>query len=572
MKDCRMQHWKRLLTGALTAGTALSGFAAQAVAATGPTTPIQHVIVIFEENRTFDNYFGTYPNAANNPGETSWIGVPAPTFTPKPNTPTVNGLTPELLTNNPNINKNGVKVNPIRLRPADAITCSNNNDYTSTQLSEDSGLMDRFPSHAAASGQGCLADGSTDLGYYDGNTVTALWNYAQMYSMSDNHYDTTYGSSLIGHINLVSGNTHGAILHNATTNGSVFINPADGSVTAIGNIAGFLDDCGDDRGGTSKSATLEFTGTNVGDLMNAQGVTWGWFQGGFKATKAATLKADGTTSSPAQCNTAHTNHQFTVNGTTFKVPNPTINPGSDTHTSATDYATSVVPFQHYASTRNVHHLPASSVAAIGSNDQANHQYDISDFFTVLAAGNVPQVSYLKAPSYQYGHGFNSDPLTEQTFIVQTINAIVASPIWASTAIIIAWDDSGGDYDHVMGPVANPSMISSDGLAGAGTCGTPGTGADLARCGVGPRMPLMVISPWAKENYVDHVQTDLTSVLAFIEQNFTLGFIDGPVAPAKGTGSFDRYAGSMMGMFDFTSKPNLSRPILDPIMGTVVSVN
>jgi hypothetical protein len=65
-------------------------------------TPIKHVVVIIPENRTFDNYFGTYPHAANIPGEQSWLGVPAPKFMARPGTPKVNGLTPDLLQNNPN--------------------------------------------------------------------------------------------------------------------------------------------------------------------------------------------------------------------------------------------------------------------------------------------------------------------------------------------------------------------------------------------------------------------------------------------------------------------------------------
>jgi phospholipase C len=67
---------------------------AQTPTPTTPATPIQHVIVIFDENNSFDHYFGTYPNALNPPGELQ--------FTPLANTPTVNGLTPSLIANNPN--------------------------------------------------------------------------------------------------------------------------------------------------------------------------------------------------------------------------------------------------------------------------------------------------------------------------------------------------------------------------------------------------------------------------------------------------------------------------------------
>jgi phospholipase C len=85
---------------------------------------------------------------------------------------------------------------------------------------------------------------------------------------------------------------------------------------------------------------------------------------------------------------------------------------------------------------------------------------------------------------------------------------------------------------------------------------------------------VVISPWAKVNYIDHTPTDQSSTIAFIESNWGLGTIDQPGAPTTplpyGTTSFDRYAGSIMGMFDFSSAPNMKLLILDPIRGTVVS--
>jgi phospholipase C len=333
------------------------------------------------------------------------------------------------------------------------------------------------------------------------------------------------------------------------------------------NVPGFLDDCGGDAGGTK--VTVEMTGKNVGDLMNAKKVTWGYFQGGFLPTTPAVLDAKGNTVSPAVCGSKHPAHEMVINGKTYVVPNPTITPGADVHASESDYSTGVGPFMHYASTKNPHHLPRSSVAAIGETDQANHQYDVSDFFASLSAGSLPAVSYVKAPVYQYGHPGNSDPLAEQAFIVQTVNAVMESSYWPDTAIIIAWDDSDGWYDHVMPPVLTPSATSVDALAGPGSCGTPLPGADAARCGRGPRQPLLVISPWAKSNFVDHTLTDQVSILRFIEDNWALGFIDGPAAPPLGTGSLDRYTNSIVDMFDFENRPATKPVILDPVTGTVV---
>jgi phospholipase C len=251
------------------------------------------------------------------------------------------------------------------------------------------------------------------------------------------------------------------------------------------------------------------------------------------------------------------------------VQNPSVNPGPDVHVLENDYSTGVTPFMKYASTRNPHHLRPSSAEMIGKTDQANHQYDISDFDTALSRNSLPSVSYVKAPVYQYGHPQNSDPLAEQAFLVKTINAVQQSRYWHDTAIVIVWDDSDGWYDHVMPPLLTPSATNIDFLFGPGNCGTPQPGADAARCGLGPRQPLLVISPWAKSNFVDHTLTQQASVLRFIEDNWKLGFIDGPVAPPAGTGSVDRHANSLDNMFDFEHEPNLRPLILDQVTGAVV---
>jgi len=162
------------------------------------------------------------------------------------------------------------------------------------------------------------------------------------------------------------------------------------------------------------------------------------------------------------------------------------------------------------------------------------------------------VSFLKAPAYQNGHPGNSNPLDEQTFLVETINALQALPQWPRMAVIVAADDSDGWYDHVMPPIVNQSSTPLDFLCGQRTDG-PG-----ARCGYGPRLPLLVISPFAKEDYVSHRLTDQSSILRFIEDNWLGGE---PISPI----SFDRIAGSLADLFDF-SRPRPGRLRLDPATG------
>ena len=154
------------------------------------------MIVLFQENISFDHYFATYPNAMNLAGERA--------FQAAPGTPTVNGLTEALLTHNPN------KANPVRLSPQQAATCDMDHDYTPEQKAFNGGLMDKFVEDTSpyADEKGCDANAVMD--YFDGNTVTALWNYAQNFAMNDNSFGTTFGPSTPGALNLVSGNTHGA--------------------------------------------------------------------------------------------------------------------------------------------------------------------------------------------------------------------------------------------------------------------------------------------------------------------------------------------------------------------------
>ncbi len=481
----------------------VSQVAAAAPSDPATATPIQHLVVIFQENVSFDHYFGAYPNAANPAGE--------PGFAAAPGTPSVNGLSQDLLAHNPNT------ANPRRLSRSEALTCDMDHGYEAEQQAFDHGLMDQFIQHT--SGSSC-ADKNLVMDYYDGNTTTAMWNYAQHFAMSDNSFGTTFGPSTPGALNLVAGQTHGAT-------------PADlPKVVANGTIFSDTDPT-DDACSSTKNPTVAMSGRNVGDLMNDNGVTWGWFQGGFKPTAVA--------GNSVTCGAAHQN----IGGN-----------------KVTDYSPHHEPFQYYKSTANPNHLPPTSVAMVGKTDQANHQYDLTDFWAAADAGNLPAVSYLKAAEYQDGHAGYSDPLDEQQFLAETINHLQTLPSWANTAVVIAYDDSDGWYDHVMGPIVNVSADpANDALTDPGMCGAMTPGAYPDRCGYGPRLPLLVISPYARVNFVDHTITDQSAILRFVEENWGLGRI--------GDQSFDEKAGSLNGMFDF-SHAGASVLTLDPATGMATS--
>jgi phospholipase C len=541
-----------------------------------PQAAIKHVVVIFGENISFDHYFGTYPNAANLPGETAFAAATAATAaaaaaagtTGLPATPTnmVNYIsTPALLTSNPNLNSannvsamNSNPSNPFRLAPAQAATADQDHNYNPEQLAFDNGKMDLFPisvgspDSTAISTLPNLAEVTNappqanttalTMGYYDGNTVTALWNYAQHYSINDHSFGSTFGPSTPGALNLASGQTNGVI--NPLNVASSIVADGQGGFTDINDADPTGDLC------SSTTANFSMSGKNIGDLLNAANISWGFFEGGFDLT---VTNANGTTG---------------CGRSTGAVNIPT-------HPLKADYIPHHQPFQYYATTANLNHNRPTQGIAIGAADPngANHQYDMHDFTDALAAGNMPAVSFLKAPGFQDAHAGYSDPLDEQTFVVNTINAIEKSSFWSSTAIIIAYDDSDGWYDHLT-DIVNGSNSAADAAicTGAASASLPGPNSNgvavLGRCGHGPRLPLLVISPWAKKNFVDNTPTDQASIAHFIEDVF--------LASARiGTGSFDASSGALNNMFNFTNgaaPPNPNVVTLDPTTGKVTSGN
>jgi len=496
------------------------------------STPIKHVVVIFGENVSFDHYFGTYPRATNPPGQ--------PTFTALPGTPMVNGLSGSLMTKNPNFTNtaNGTgATNPFRLDRTQALTADQLHGYRAEQQAFNNGAMDLFPKFTgrttASGGTGPFYTTGLVMGYYDGNTVTAMWNYAQHFSLNDNSFGTNFGPSTSGAINLISGQTNGVVRATGNSNDGTLVEDGVGGLTMIGDPEPAEDVCS-----TPRVSNVTMTGKNIGDLLNARNISWGWFQGGFDLT---VTNPNGTTGCARSSNS------------------PIV------IAYRSDYVPHHQPFQYYRSTANPKHVRPRSVASIGtSNDGgANHQYDINDFYAAVTAGNFPAVSFLKAPSIQNGHPGNSDPLDEQTFITTVVNFLQKNSEWKTTAVILAYDDSDGWYDHVM-HVANPSIGAADALNSAGICGkgTPLPGVKgmpvNGRCGYGPRLPLLVVSPYARANFVDHTLTDQTSILRFIEDNWLGG-------QRIGGGSFDQIAGTINKMFDFKKGEN-GTLLLDPNTG------
>jgi phospholipase C len=135
------------------------------------------------------------------------------------------------------------------------------------------------------------------------------------------------------------------------------------------------------------------------------------------------------------------------------------------------------PFQYFTSTNQV-------------------TKDYSQFATDLSSGNFPAVSFVFPNNRDDMHPGHAPITFGITFIDTLVKQLQASPIWNNTAVVVIWDDFGGWYDHVP-----PPAVDSQGLA--------------------PRVPLLVISPLAKQHYVSHVQMDHVSILRFIQNNWGL---------------------------------------------------
>jgi phospholipase C len=439
--------------------------------------------------------------------------------------------------------------------------------------------------------------------------------------MSDNSYGTTFGPSAPGAISVVAGNTgnvdtaheaNSPSVASATTPNADLTADGLGGYSLTSDAQPYWDDC-------STRDAVALRGKNIGDTLNAAGLSWGWFEGGFKPSTSYqdALAAVGASGQPTSI---FTPGQFKNGGFQNQVPHSSnqgicnaVHPvgialgGTGQYGYKDDYIPHHEPFEYYASTANPHHLAPASLDAIGTDtqsyvngapqfDTANHNYDTSDFDALVSAitngsmpgSALPAVSFIKAPGYQDGHAAYSDPADEQAFVVHTINELEQSPDWASTAVFVNYDDSDGWYDHVVSPVINQSHSVADNLTNtvvdvadngtSGICapapgdrpGPPAPGplaAEQGRCGFGPRLPMLVVSPWARSNYVDHNLSDQASIINFVEDNWHL-----PGIP----GSFDRVLDpldhqegvkfDLGGMFDFGAPPNTTPYILDPTTG------
>jgi phospholipase C len=196
-------------------------------------------------------------------------------------------------------------------------------------------------------------------------------------------------------------------------------------------------------------------------------------------------------------------------------------------------------------------LPASLVlASVTSKYQQTNSAKIDQFYTDAAAGKLPQVSYV-SPNFDTQSEEDPQDVSEgENFSSKVINAVMSGPQWPGTVLIWTFDEHGGYYDHVPPPAA----IKPDGIPpGADQPGITGAYDRL-----GFRVPTVVVSPFAKKNYVSHVTYDHTSVLKLMETKWNL-----PALTYR-----DANANDLLDPLDLNAPPAFAEPPKLPAPGTL----
>jgi phospholipase C len=432
-------------------------------------SPIKHTIVIFQENRSFDNYFGTYPYA---PGFKPLNGTPKDVRNFKY---VAGNVTKDANGNVYNPAQDGTKVYPWHDTGKAAIQETDvNHGYNPMIDMVDGGKMDKFyqVNHDSGKSTDTNDKGKLAMSYFDYNDIPAYWQYAQHFALADNYFQPVYGPSTPGALYMIAAQSGNGSEPASNTN-------PKGQITGDPNPKN-----GPFGGDNYPGLTYNLTYTNIGDELSAASQSWAWYQGGWDAAKVAT------------------------NATKPVADKSTVSP------DALKYSPHHNPFQYFQNYED--------------GKYNNNLKDYNKFSADIQNGNLPAVSFIKAgygDDEHPGTGNQSTPSAED-FTVNTINEIMNSKYWKDTAIVVTYDEGGGFYDHVA-----PSAITPN--------------ADALQ-GNGPRVPMFVISPYAKENFVSHVQYDHSSILKFIETNYHLPSLN----------SKDAKSNNMTDMFDFI-KPDFT---------------
>jgi phospholipase C len=439
---------------------------------------IKHVIVVQQENRSFDSYFGTYPHADGIPvqdGEPT-VCAPDPTtgscVAPFPDHADVNGGGPH--------------------------------NYANATSDINGGKMDGFVGQAESGRKGCsdptdpaCTNSATPdvMGYHTQSDIPNYWTYANNFVLQDHMFEPNASWSLPAHLFLVS---EWAAYCTQVNNPSSCVNgtkdnPPAKPPAAPAVYGGEAGPNKNKRGKTTSNQQPIYAWTDLTHLLHKDNVSWGY---------------------------------YVVSGTEPDCENPA--------------AETCGPVGQNANTPGIWN-PLPWFDTVQADRQLGNIQDVTKFYAAAKHGTLPAVSWV-VPSNTVSEHPPSPVSAGQSYVTSLVNAVMNSPDWDSTAIFLAWDDWGGFYDHVVPP-------------------------SVDQLGYGLRVPGMVISPYAKTNYIDHQTLSFDAYDKFIEDDFLHGqridpASDGRPDPRPDVRENDKILGNLANDFNFNRGPR--PPVLLPV--------
>jgi phospholipase C len=491
----------------------LSGFiAACATLAAGPggLEKLEHIVVIYAENRSFDHLYGLFPGAdglaqatVEQTTQLDHDGKPLPHLPPiwKQGTREPDPRFPQQLPNRPF----RLDAPPINLAPSVQIRNLVHRYYQNQEQIAD-GRNNKF---AAISDAGGLV-----MGYYDGSQLP-MWKVAREFVLADHFFMAAFGGSYLNHFWLICACTahwpgapaderarvdeRGRLTRRPGSPSSALEGPPqllDGDVTADGYVVNTAQppyqpsgrppaEGGDPRfADPAKHPLPPQVMKTIGDTLSAKGVSWAWYAGAWNRALA-----DGTQAPSVRRSIIYSNRKGTIS--------------FQPHHHAFNYFARFAP---------------------GTVDRERHLRDAEQLFAGIDAGDLPRVSFYKPYGDLNQHPAYTDVLSGDEHIAGVIDRIRKSPLWPKVAIVVTYDENGGWWDHLP-PSRGPGW--SD------------------RWGPGTRVPAIIVSPYARRGYVDKTPYDTTSIIKFITRRFGLEPLPGVRANA----------GDLTNAFDFSQSPS-----------------
>ena len=445
---------------------------------------IEHVVVIYAENRSFDHLYGLFPGAeglsqasAEQKTQLDHDGKALPHLPPVYDGNKVNPRFPQKLSNGPF----QIDAPPINGKWEEVLPSPIHNYYQNREQIN-GGKNNMFVAMTTV--------GAWTMGYFDGSKMK-VWKWAKEYTLADHFFMGAFGGSYLNHQWLICACTpmdtgspdsakaqldeSGRLKKRPGSPASVLDGPVqlfDGRISPDGYVvntsqppyqpSGVPPAPGGDRDFANSAGhplppqTLK----TIGDTLSAKNVSWVWYAGGYNAALA-----DGRQDPSIKRSVIYTRQ-----------------PGSPI------YQPHHQPFNYYAR------------FAPGTRDRAEHLKDGEDFMRDIDKGTLPAVSFYKPEGVVNEHPSYSDLAAGDEHIDKLLTRLRASPQWSKMVVIVTYDENGGFWDHVPPP------------SGAGWG---------ERWGPGTRIPTLIISPFARKGFVDTTVYDTTSILKLITRRFGL---------------------------------------------------